>query len=276
MTDRRRYPANDRVAHDSLRGRAEGVEFVAGSPAGVAVPVADLRDAPAGSLLRQVIYGQEVTVLETRDGWSFVRTRYDGYVGYVAAQDLGPWRETTHRVTARATHLYEAAHFKRPVRDTLSFGSGLYVTGQSGAFADTPGGFVPRAHIAKPDAAGADPVAVAVLLLGTPYLWGGNSSFGIDCSGLVQIACAACGLICPGDSDMQEAELGTSLPEDTPLARGDLLFWRGHVAWVETPDTILHANVHHMAVAREPLQAAIARIADQGDGPVTTRKRLGG
>jgi len=275
VTDKRRYPANDRVAHESLRGRIEGVEYVAGTKAGIAAPVADIRDAPGGSLQRQLIYGQEVAVLESRDEWAFAQSRYDGYVGYLATQDLGPWHEPTHRVTARATHLYEAPHFKRPARDSLSFGSGLRVTGQSGAFAETPGGFVPLAHVETLDAPFSDPVSVAVRLLGTPYLWGGNSSFGIDCSGLIQIACAACGLNCPGDSDMQQAELGTPLPEEAALTRGDLLFWRGHVAWVEDADTLIHANQHRMAVTREPLQTAIARIADQGDGPVTARKRLG-
>lgn len=145
-----------------------------------------------------------------------------------------------------------------------------------------PTGHIPEARflkslqLAPPDFAFKDPVAVAELFVHTPYVWGGDSGFGIDCSGLVQAALTACGVECPRDSDMQEAELGQELPEDAPLRRGDLLFWKGHVAWVADPDTILHANAFHMAVTFEPMQDAINRIEAQGDGPVTARKRLGG
>ena len=119
-----------------------------------------------------------------------------------------------------------------------------------------------------------DPVAVAELFLGTHYLWGGNSRFGVDCSGLVQAGLLACGIACPGDSGDQERALGEDLPEDTPAKRGDLLFWKGHVAWVAGENLLLHANAYHMAVAFEPMDKAIARIISQGDGPVTSHKRL--
>jgi cell wall-associated NlpC family hydrolase len=155
----------------------------------------------------------------------------------------------------------------------LSHGSLLHVTGTSGRFAVTPMGHVPGCHISPVDDLAPDPVRIAELYLGTPYLWGGNSRWGIDCSGLVQAALIACGRPCPGDSDMPEREVGTLLAPDSPPQRGDLLFWKGHVAMVSDADTLIHANAHHMAVVHEPLRDAILRIAAQGDGPVTAHRR---
>ncbi len=274
MNDRRTTPANARVAAAHLAGRVAAPRFVEGEPASVTAGLADLLAAPAGARDRQLLHGEAVRVYERRDGWAFVQASKDGYVGYVAEDALGAPARPTHRVAARATHLYPAPDMKRRERRALSLGARVAVTAVSGRFSETPGGFVPSCHLAPLDAPEADPVAVAARLLGTPYLWGGNSAFGIDCSGLVQIACTACGIACPGDSDMQEAALGAPLGKDAPLRRGDLLFWKGHVAWVADPETLLHANARDMAVAFEPLGQAIARIEAQGDGSVTSRRRL--
>ena len=274
MSDRRRTPANARVALASLRGTLTGVAFTKGSPAQIAVPVADLCAAPEGPRDRQCLYGETVTVIETRSGWSFVQCSRDGYVGYLPDTVLAPARTPTHWLSAPASHLYEAPDFKSRDRAALSFASRLTVTGTAGRFLETPGGFLPAVHARPLSETASDPAAMAELFLGTPYLWGGNSRFGIDCSGLVQAALTACALPCPGDSDMQEAETGTALPTGTPPRRNDLLFWKGHVALVVDDTTLIHANAYHMAVAFEDIATAITRIADQGDGPVTAHKRL--
>lgn len=272
--DRRLTPANGRVAASHLQGQVEAQYFSEGEPASVSAAVADLLKSPGGARDRQLTYGAAVTVYERHEGWAFVQAQADGFVGYVSEEALGPRTAPTHRVATRATHAYAEANLKTPDRAFLTLGARLCVTGQSGSFLETDAGFVPAGHLLPLDRPEPDPVAVSERLLGTPYLWGGNSAMGIDCSGLVQAGLHACGIDCPGDSDLQERALGETLAPGTAPKRGDLLFWKGHVAWVADPQTLLHANAYHMAVAHEPIASALTRIVTQGDGEVTRHARL--
>lgn len=242
----------------------------------VAVPVADIRDRPGGARQRQLLFGEPVQPLEDKGPQVRVVAKRDGYEGWMERANLGPIMAATHRVTGLATHLYSAADIKSPELGSLSFGSQLTIVDRDGPFSRThTGAYVPSAHISPVVKRFSDPVDVAELFLGTPYLWGGNSRLGIDCSGLVQIACIACGIPCPGDSGDQAAQLGTAIDPAAPLRRGDLIFWKGHVAWVVSPDMILHANAGYMATVYEGLPEAATRILDQGDGPITGTRRLG-
>lgn len=246
-----------------------------GASCHVTRPVADLRATPDGPRDRQLRYG-EGFVVAAREG-AMARghspdTGHRGWIDTGALTPAGSRAAPTHTVTARQTHAYSAPDFKSPERAALPHLSRLAVSGEEGRFCETELGWVPAAHLGKQSAH--HPVAVAELYLGVPYLWGGNSIWGLDCSGLIHAALMACGLPCPSDSGPQERNLGVPLPPDAALQRGDLLFWKGHVALVADPETLIHANVFHMAVAYEPLHDAIDRIAAQGDGPVTARKRL--
>ena len=272
--DRRLTPANGRVAAWHLAGQVEAERYVPGEAARISVPVADLLDAPAGRRDRQLIWGEAVTVYEERDGYAFVQAARDGYVGYLAAGQSGDARAATHVVATPATHLYAAESFKSPDLAHLTFGSRITVTAERQKMWETPEGYIPKKHLRPLDKPFADPATVAQLFFGVPYLWGGNSVRGIDCSGLVQAAFLACGIPCPGDSDLQRAALGQDLPEGAERQRGDLYFWKGHVGLLVDAGTLLHANAHHMAVAYEPIEAAILRITAQGDGAVLARRRL--
>nr|WP_245218794.1 NlpC/P60 family protein [Rubellimicrobium aerolatum] len=255
-----------------MRGLVPAQRYVAGEPRRVAVPVADLDGSPGGMRDRQLLWGEGVTVYETRNGVAFVEAQRDGYVGYVSAVSLAPARAPTHRVAVPATHLYRDDDMKSPDLRHLSFGSLVTVEAEGRRFWETPEGYIPKAHLRPLDRPFTDPAAVAQLLFGVPYLWGGNSVLGIDCSGLVQAALLACGIACGGDSDLQQA-VGAEVPEGEPPRRGDLLFWKGHVAMAVDEGTLIHANAHHMAVAYEGTDHAMRRIAAQGDSEVIARRR---
>jgi len=269
--DRRLTPANGRVAALHLAGTVDADQYLEGWKATVAVPVADLRAAPSGARDRQLLLGAEVTVFEDRDGWSFIQAT-DGYVGYLSSDQLGPQTTPTHFVATLATHAYEAEDFKSPDRMHLSFGAQVTVTDERRKLFETPYGFVPKKHLRPLDQPMQDPVTVAQLHFGVPYLWGGNSSLGIDCSGLVAAGLRACGIDCPADSDMQREGLGQTFDGD--YQRGDLIFWQGHVGMMVDGETVIHANAHHMAVVYEPIAQAVLRIEAQGDGAIIAQRRL--
>lgn len=270
--DRRLTPFSGRVAHVSLEGLVNA-PLTEGEAAQVVVPIADLRAAPGGARDRQLLLGDGVTVIDRDQGHAFVLADKDGYCGWVAEAALGQGAAPTHWVVAPSTHLYEEPSVQARETASVSLGSRVAVIGSWGAWASTPLGYIPVVHLRPLGQWAPDPVYVAESLLGTPYLWGGNSRFGIDCSGLVQVALHAAGKPCPGDSDMQMA-LGRALGPDEPLRRGDLIFWKGHVAMVVNPDVLIHANGHTMAVSYEGIRDAVARISAGGGGLVQARQRL--
>jgi cell wall-associated NlpC family hydrolase len=255
-------------------------------PARIVVGVAPLRREPRGDagLDSEVLWGETLHILDEDDeGWARVRLDRDGYVGHVPASAFvkGDGPAATHRVAALGTFLYPELSIKRPPVDRLSFGSPVTVLAtrevDGRVWALTAFGALIARHLTPIDAAEADPVAVAERFLGVPYLWGGRSSLGIDCSGLVQTALFACGIAAPRDSGDQETAMGSAVDLD-PAAwrRGDLLFWPGHVALVRDRDTFLHANAHAMAVAIEGIEAGLARIAAAGSPLRAVRRVLAG
>lgn len=270
--DKRTTPFSGRLAHISLKGEL-AASFTEGEAAQITLPVVNLLDKPAGVRNRQLLLGAAVTVIDRDQGHVFVQAKRDGYCGWIVETAVGRGPEPTHWVAAPATHIYSEPVVQAPEKSVLSIGARLAVTGTWGAWANTPHGFVPLPHLRPLDHVAPDPVAVAESLLGTPYLWGGNSRAGIDCSGLVQVTFHAAGRTCPGDSDMQMA-IGRGLVPEDKLKRGDLIFWKGHVAMVVNEAVLIHANGHTMSVAYEGIREAINRISASGGGLVQARQRV--
>ena len=239
--------------------------------------------SPDAPLDTEALKGERVWINQTTpEGWCHGTLVDDGYAGWLPANALDPPGDApTHKVAVPRTFVFPGPSIKLPPAQALSFGCRLTIVRSAGEFAVTASGaHVPARHLAPIDAFVEDPVAVAEMFLNVPYLWGGKTSLGLDCSGLVQIAHAACGIACPRDSNMQAAALGRAVPmhgatcDVSVLRRGDLLFWKGHVAMVRDRDTLIHANAFHMAVAIEPIIDALARIAAAGTAFAGVRRVL--
>ncbi len=280
MHDPRLTPLRDDIAAKYLEGKVRAARFVEGKVFEVSDAIAPLRRAPAADAeqMTQALRGERVTVYDRNgEGWAWGQLADDGYVGWIPEAALtAPGAAPTHKVTALRTLAFPGASIKLPPVEALPMGTKLAILREDGAFAVTREGWhLPRQHLAPLDAMAPDFVGVAEQFVGTPYLWGGKSSLGIDCSGLVQIALTAAGTGCPRDSDMQQDGLGRELTaaEARHPQRGDLIFWKGHVAIVRDATTIVHANAHHMATVVENTQAAIARIKAAGS-EVLAIKRL--
>jgi cell wall-associated NlpC family hydrolase len=271
--DRRVTPMTSRVAHLSMRGQAGDLPLTEGVIENVVHSLVDLRSNPFGARERQLPFGTEFCVIDRDQGHAFGFVRRDGYCGWLAQDALGHAPPPTHWVSSTGTHLYPAPRVQSPEVMALPMGSQVTVIGFDKGFAQTPQGFIPQSHLFEIGQFRSDFAAVAAEFLGAPYLWGGNSRAGLDCSGLVQMSLHACGIAAQGDSDLQQV-LGHEIASGDALIRNDLVFWRGHVAIVVDETTLIHANGYTMSVAYEQIAPSMARIAAQGGGPVTHRRRL--
>jgi len=275
--DPRLTPARGDIAADFLKGKIDAARFVRGRTMCVTAPWADLRHTPRGDdgLGTQLLYGERFTVYDEREGWAWGQAEGDSYVGYVPSEALSRTGGAPNYVVAvRQTLVFPVPDLRYTPLMTLSLGARIRVLSEDGRFARLEtNGFVPSVHLARLEEYESDYIGLAELLVGTPYLWGGRTCFGIDCSGLVQLALQRAGIAAPRDSDMQERGLGEALEEGVELVRGDLVFWNGHVGLMVDSNRLIHANAFHMAVGIEPLAVARARIRAAGHA-ITSIRRL--
>jgi cell wall-associated NlpC family hydrolase len=277
--DPRVTPARADLAAKHLEGKVTAARYVEGRVYDAIEPQTPLRREPRpdASLDTEALKGERVTIYDANgEGWAWGQLAADGYVGWLPENALAlPGPAPTHKVTALRTLVFPGPSIKLPPLEALPFGARLAIARIEDRMAVMQsGGHVPAAHLAPLDENESDFVAVAERFLGTPYLWGGKTALGLDCSGLVQVALTACGVSCPRDSDMQEEALGTAVTADpSTLKRGDLVFWKGHVAIVRDRGSLLHANAFHMAVAIEPMAEAVVRVRNAGS-EITSIRRI--
>ena len=275
--DPRLTPANEIVACSTLKGKIKHSNFVEAKNYQINVPFVDLLGTPDGKRNRQLIYGSKVKYFAEADGWAFVQNTYDKYVGYVPQSAIGKATKKTHTVIAPLAHVFIEPNIKSRNVEMLPLAA--KVSGQSveNGFLETELGWISVSQLMRKIDLYKDPIEVSKLLQHAPYLWGGNTTLGIDCSGLIQISLLLCGVECPGDSDQQMNTLGHNLDIASPQKRGDILFWKGHVAWAINERQILHANAyHHMATVIEEANEAIERIKKQDNNSLIAHKRLTG
>ncbi|MDB5468666.1 MAG: hydrolase Nlp/P60 [Caulobacter sp.] len=275
--DRRTTLSHDGVAARVLEGVVPAASYVDPTAMQVSAPAAPLRRHPADDAEQEsrLLFGEQFDVLLEKDGYSFGQAARDAYVGWVPTEALsGPPLTPTHRVKALRTYAFSQPNIKTTPAGLYSLNALVTIEETDGRFARAArSGWFMAEHLV-PIGAGfeTDAAGVAQGFLGAPYLWGGRESLGLDCSGLVQQALAACGVACPRDTDMQ-AKIGSAIgPAD--LTRGDLVFWKGHVGIMLDATQMVHANGHHMATVVEPLAEAISRIDAAGVGRPTAYRRL--
>lgn len=275
--DPRITPARADLAADFLEGRVAAARFVPGIAFQASQAVVAIRRAPDGAALLddQLLFGEIFMVYDEADGWGWGQSVRDSYVGYVDMEALSaPPCQPTHRIKALRTYVFVAPDLKSAPLMLLSLNAKVRVEREEAGYAKLARtGWAPLRHLAALAEVEADWVAVAEGFLGTPYLWGGRESLGLDCSGLLQTALEAAGTQAPRDADMLE-HLGNAVPlGQMPLQRGDMVFWKGHCGVMVNSTHLLHANAFHMQTALEPLEEATRRIAETA-GPIRAIKRL--
>ena len=272
--DLRLTPANGIVACSTLKGKISHSNFVEAKNYQVNVPFVDLLGSPDGKRNRQLIYGSKVKYFSAVKGWAFIQNTYDNYVGYVPESTIASETQKTHIVTAPLAHVFMEPNIKSKNIEILPLAARVSGEVIENGFLETELGWISVSQLKRKTELSKDPVEVSKLLQNAPYLWGGNTILGIDCSGLIQISLLLCGIDCPGDSDQQMNTLGQNIDIGSPRKKGDILFWKGHVAWVVNERQILHANAYHMATVIEEANEAIERIKKQDNNNLIAHKRL--
>jgi cell wall-associated NlpC family hydrolase len=274
MADRRITPARPDLAALHLKGALEAERFVEGQKLMSLRGHVPMRVRPESycSQETELLCGELFTVYEQKNGWAWGQLASDGYVGYVHTLSLAPYLEPSHRVAAPSTPVLTAPDVKAACTQFLPMNALVRLEKECGDFFQTNTGFLSYRHVVSVSEHAADFVSVAESFLHVPYVWGGKTVTGMDCSGLIQTSLQAAGISAPRDTDMMEQALGVPVDREE-IKRGDMVFWKGHMGVMLDSKRLLHANAFHMEVFAEDLDQAAARI-EKSAGPITSIKRL--
>ena len=278
MLDPREFAFRPTIAASYLQGIVAADQFSDGVVCSVTESVLPLKNKPNDQAERasEMLFGEKFIVYERQGAWAWGQSQTDGYVGFVKINGLSDQPASpTHEIKELKTFVYQRPDIKSPVIKELSMGSRVSLKEKGENFICLKeGGWIVKKHVVELNIKEASFIAVAKKYIGTPYLWGGRSSNGLDCSALVQLSLSRVGILAPRDTDQQEETVGCFCGKNPEgIEKGDLLYTQGHVAISSGRDLVLHANVHHMRVVEEPLQAFLSRL-DETDHQLRSIKRL--
>ena len=273
--DTRITPIRRDLASTAYKAIVKRKKYVTAKLATVKSAFTPLYSNKGSKLSTQLLYGEECDVFETKNGWSWIQSRRDNYVGYTPTINLTrKIYKPNSKVISLRTVIYTKPDIKSVTKGYLSFNSLVEVIKIKGKYSLIKNlGWCPSLDLVKIKSSKFNHIDLSKQYLDTPYLWGGRDSMGIDCSGLVQNLHQINNRPFPRDTDMQEMFVTNEVKYEKDLKAGDLVFWKGHVAMMIDNSNIIHANAFHMKTAIEPLSTAKKRIL-KSNGKIKKLGRL--
>ena len=279
--DPRTTLARKDLADTALKARVRAERYAPIKSKVVSTGIVDVKKTPNNSapLLTQAFFGEEVSMLDEANGWAFCQLNSDGYVGFLKSEHLSTHGlQPSHSVAVPLSHVYPKPDVRAPIGMAIPFGAQVTISEgvEEKRFSEVRGlGWIYKRHLKPLGSLNADYLQTAAMFLHAPYVWGGKTALGLDCSALVQLALNYAGKDCPRDTDQQLEMLGRSVGANiSACEKGDLVFFPGHVGFMLDKMRLLHANATYMRVTLDKLESVVSRLSMVHDNPVVDIRRL--